>query len=152
MNAFEIFKRNRWKIIPSFVLVSFLGVDVAFCLKNNINLQELKASAKKDKDNDKDKNSNDSTKTSALTGFMMKYERGMSTVLLYSGSGSLGLSAELGKLCVSGGIQISGSIHNSLVSAYKMDCYSAMGCYTSCSPMDWTLGEAPSVLEQKGCN
>lgn len=47
-------------------------------------------------------------------------------------------------------LKLSGQITASTENEFKMDCQANMGCYSSCTPLDWRMGDQSTRLD-RGC-
>lgn len=54
------------------------------------------------------------------------------------------------RICAEVQLKLSGQITASTENEFKMDCQANMGCYSSCTPLDWRMGDQSTRLD-RGC-
>ena len=130
-------KKKFYQWLPTCVLVALIGVDAAYLMKNQKDYNSLNAESYK--------------------GWMHYYLEAKGIKVKGSGSAKFQIAGDTGfGGGVSGEVGVTGKISaDELVPIYKRECYSGMGCWTSCSATEWEAintrfwGSSNAVL---GCN
>ena len=86
------------------------------------------------------------------TGFAKDYTSGQGLYITsVVGNATLGGGLGVGsRISVQVEAQLSGKITASVMNEFKMDCQANMGCYSSCTPLDWRMGDQSTRLD-RGC-
>lgn len=86
------------------------------------------------------------------TGFAKDYTSGQGLYITsVVGNATLGGGLGVGsRISVQVEAQLSGKITASVKNEFKMDCQANMGCYPSCTPLDWRMGDQSTRLD-RGC-
>lgn len=86
------------------------------------------------------------------TGFAKDYTSGKGLYITsVVGNATLGGGLGVGsRISAEVQLKLSGQITASTENEFKIDCQANMGCYSSCTPLDWRMGDQSTRLD-RGC-